>query len=83
MTALLLSFWPYVAAAGGGLVALLAAYLKGRSDKGNAEALKRAGEKAAAAEERLEMHREATDAERRAAGMTDKDALDEALKWRR
>ncbi len=83
MTWLLANLTSLLFAAGGGLVALLVAYLKGRSDKGKAEALKRAGEKAAAAEERLEMHREATDAERRAAGMTDKDALDEALKWRR
>lgn len=37
----------------------------------------------AAVEDRLEMDREATAAERKAAGMTDDEARAEALKWSR
>ncbi|MEI5680512.1 MULTISPECIES: hypothetical protein [unclassified Mesorhizobium] len=42
---------------------------------------KQAGDKLAAAEERLEMDREATAAERQAAGMSDDEARKEAMRW--
>lgn len=72
-----------VLAIGAGIAALVAAYAKGHSNgEAKAEA-KRAQEEIDALEDRLEMYRDADAAEREAAGMSDDDALKEAMKWSR
>ena len=71
--------------AGGLIVAVLLfrAFRLGRDGARSAAAAEKAAGRAAAAEERLEMHREATDAEKRASGLSDAD-LDAGLaKWSR
>jgi outer membrane murein-binding lipoprotein Lpp len=73
----------WLLAAGGFLVTLFLAYVRGRVTGGQRERKKRDAEKVRAAEDRLEMDREATDAERNAAGMADEEARREALKWAR
>lgn len=70
-------------AAGGAVVALLLAYIKGGADTAKKEKAKRAADKLQAAEDRLEMDREASDAERKAASMSDDEARREAMKWAR
>lgn len=77
MTALLLQFWPYIA---GAIAAAFAAW-KLRQSGVNAERARQAKEKVAAAEDRLEMDREATDIERRVNGMSDDEARKEADRW--
>lgn len=47
----------------------------------NRQEEKQAVDKLKEAEERLEMDREATEAERKAAGMTDDEARKEAMRW--
>lgn len=83
MTALVLSlvakFWPYLIGGAGVLLALW----KARQSGVKAERAKRALRDMAAREDRLEMDREATQAERKAAGMTDDEARKEAMKWSR
>ena len=79
MTALLLQFWPYILA---GLGLLFGAWKIDRNAT-NRERAKQAAGKLAVAEDRLEMDREATAAERKAAGMTDDKARAEAMKWSR
>ena len=81
MSALLLTalakFWPY-------LVAILAAgfaALKLRQSGANAERAKQAGRDKKAVEERLEMDREATAAEREATALSDEGARKEAMRW--
>ncbi len=69
--------------AGGAVVALLLAYIKGGIDTARKVEAKRAAEKLEAAEERIEMDREASEAERKAAGMSDEQAKQEALRWAR
>lgn len=54
------------------------AWLKGRSSGKKAEQAKQAKRDAAAKDERLEMHREATEFERQAAGMSNEE-LDRRL----
>jgi outer membrane murein-binding lipoprotein Lpp len=74
---LLLEFWPYIAAAGAALLAFWRVYAMGQ----NSVKAKQAKKELAAAKDRLEMDREATVAERNAAGMTDAEARAEAEKW--
>lgn len=73
--------WGYVVAAGAFLSVLGGIYLKGRSDAASRARAREMEREAKAREERLEMHREATDAERRATGMTDDEAKKEADRW--
>lgn len=61
--------------------AFVATYVKGRLSGANRERAKQDQAKLDAAEDQLEMHREATEAERKAAGMTDDEARTEAAKW--
>ncbi|RWN51928.1 hypothetical protein [Mesorhizobium sp.] len=56
-------------------------YVAGGINRAKKEAAKQAAGKLAAAEDRLEMDREATAAERHAVGMTDADARKVATKW--
>lgn len=72
---------PYLLAAGGAVVALLIAYIKGGMDTARKAEAKQTADKLRAAEDRLEMDREATEAERKASGMTDEEARREAMKW--
>ncbi|HWK13246.1 MAG TPA: hypothetical protein VNS02_02540 [Rhizobiaceae bacterium] len=65
------------------LVGAVALYVKGRSDGAAKAENKSLKDKLASKEEQLEMHREANAAEREAAGMSDDDARQEALKWAR
>lgn len=58
-------------------------FAAGKSSERNANRAARAEAKAAAAEERLEMHREATDVERKARDLTDEEARKEARTWSR
>lgn len=73
--------WGYVIAAGSFLAVLLGIYLKGRSDANTTARMERMKREAKANEDRLEMHREATEIERKVAGMTDEEARREADKW--
>lgn len=77
--ALVLKFWPYIVAAAAAVIA----GWKLRQSGVNSERAKQSAERLAAAEDRLEMDREATAAERKAAGMTDDEAKAEAMKWSR
>lgn len=72
------SVWPYIAAGIAGFVAIL--WNNGRQRRVGAqrERDKQLRKDKAAVEERLEMHREATEQERRAAGMSD-DELDRLI----
>ncbi|QAZ46157.1 hypothetical protein [Mesorhizobium sp. Pch-S] len=79
MLALVLQYWPVIA---GALAAAFAGW-KLRQSGVNAERARQAKEKVAAAEDRLEMDREATDIERRVTGMTDEEARKEATRWAR
>lgn len=64
---LLAPLWPFVLAfVGAGFL-----YFKGRSDGGARADARQARRDRAAVDERMEMHREASEFERRAAGMTD------------
>lgn len=75
--------WPYLAAIGAAFVAIAAVYLKGQGAGAAKEQAKAARREIAARDEQLEMYREATEAERAAAAMTDKQAREEAMKWAR
>ncbi len=75
--------WPYLAAVGAVFGALAAAYLKGRGEGAAKEQAKTAQREIAARDEQLEMYREATEAERAAAAMTDEQARKEAMQWAR
>ncbi|MER8938739.1 hypothetical protein NKH82_04430 [Mesorhizobium sp. M0915] len=59
----------------------LGLYVAGGINRAKKDAAKRAVEQLAAAQDRLEMDREATAAERAAAGMTDAEAREVATKW--
>ena len=63
------------------LVGGLGLYVAGGVSRAKQQAAKQAVEKLAAAEDRLEMDRDATAAERKAAGMSDAEAREEASKW--
>lgn len=71
----------YLAGFGTILVAFLTVYMRGRVIGARLERSKADAGKLHAAEERLEMDREATAAERKAAGMSDDDARKEAIRW--
>lgn len=75
--------WPYLAAIGAVFGALATAYLKGRGEGEAKEKAKTAQRTIAAKDEQLEMHREATKAERDAAALSDEQARREAMKWAR
>lgn len=72
---------PTILAIGAGIIAVAGAWFKGRLSGAKAERNKQAAGKLAAAEDRLEMDREATAAERATAGMTDEQARKEAEPW--
>lgn len=77
--AFLLQFWPYI-------VGAIAAIYGGwwiRQSGVNAERARQEKEQLAAAQDRLEMDREATDIERRVTGMSDAEARKEADRWAR
>ncbi|MES0207949.1 hypothetical protein NKJ93_02465 [Mesorhizobium sp. M0028] len=59
----------------------LGLYVAGGINRAKKDAAKRAAEQLAAAQDRLEMDREATAAERAAAGMTDEQSRKEAEPW--
>jgi len=73
--------WPYLAAIGAVFGALATAYLKGRGEGAAKEKAKTAQRTIAAKDEQLEMHREATKAERDAAALSEAKAREEALRW--
>lgn len=77
MSALLLQFWPYIV----GAAVTLYGLWRARQSGINTERARQTKEKLAAAEDRLEMDREATAIERRASGMTDEEARKEAMRW--
>lgn len=64
-------------------IATVGAYRHGRQTREHEEAVRRAQEQLAGAKDRLEMHREATEAERQARDLPDAEARKEALKWAR
>nr|WP_145994381.1 hypothetical protein [Mesorhizobium loti] len=79
MTALLLQFWPHIV---GAIGAVLVGW-RLRQSGINTERAQHMREMLAAAEDRLEMDREATDIERRVSGMSDDKARKEAMRWSR
>lgn len=81
IAAILSVIWPYLAAAGAGIAALVAAYFKVSSDATAKERAKAAQRTIAAKEEQLKMRREADEAERRARALSDEEARKEAERW--
>ncbi|BCH22482.1 hypothetical protein [Mesorhizobium sp. L-8-3] len=79
----MIGFTGYLFAAGAAIVALIGVVVKSRIDGARLERAKHAAEELRAAEDRLEMGREATGEERKAAAMSDAEARREALKWAR
>jgi outer membrane murein-binding lipoprotein Lpp len=65
------------------LIAVGGAWLKGRSMGANSERSKQTEAKLRAAEDRLEMDREATEAEKEAGALSDAEARKEADRWAR
>jgi outer membrane murein-binding lipoprotein Lpp len=81
INAILARLWNYAAWISAFFAFVIGIYMKGRADaKAKAKEAQMQRE-AKAKEERLEMNREATEAERKAAGMTDEEAKKEAMKW--
>lgn len=74
---------PTLIAIMGGVLATLIAFLTGNSRGARRQERKQVAEKLAAAEDRLEMDREATDADRKARDLSDADAAKEAQRWAR
>lgn len=74
---------PTLLAIGGGFIAVLVAFFKGRVSGAQKERAKQDRARIEALGDRLEMDRESTAAERQAAGMSDEEARKEALKWAR
>jgi outer membrane murein-binding lipoprotein Lpp len=72
---------PVIVALLGGFVAAVAAYLRGRVAGKKLQEAKQTAEKLRAAEDRLEMDREATAEERKASAMSDDEARREAMRW--
>lgn len=64
-----------------GVVGSIGIYIAGGINRAKKDRAQQAAKELAAAQDRLEMDREATAAERNAAGMTDADARAEAEKW--
>lgn len=79
MTTLLQQFWPYIV----GAFAAVVVGWKLRQSGINTERARQMKEKLAAAEDRLDMDREATAIERRISGLSDDEALKEAMRWSR
>ena len=77
MLALILQYWPAIVAA---VVAVVGGW-KLRQSGVDAERTRQAKKDIAAAEDRLEMDREATDIERRVTSMSDAEARKEASRW--
>lgn len=65
------------------LVGGIGLYVAGGVNRAKKDAARQAAEKLAAAEDRLEMDREATDAERAARDLPDEAARREAMRWAR
>ncbi|CAH2408330.1 hypothetical protein [Mesorhizobium ventifaucium] len=63
------------------LVGGVGLFVAGGISRANKDTARRAAEKLAAVEERLEMDREATDAERAARDLPDEAARREAMRW--
>ncbi|MER8441056.1 hypothetical protein NKH36_05085 [Mesorhizobium sp. M1312] len=63
------------------LVGGIGLFVAGGIGRANKDTARRAAEKLAAAQDRLEMDREATDAERAARDLPDKAARREAMRW--
>lgn len=83
IAALFSALWPYLLAGAGAIATVFGIYAKGRSDakaKAETKSLKRT---VAAKDEQLEMNREATEAERQAAALSEAKAREEALRWAR
>jgi outer membrane murein-binding lipoprotein Lpp len=72
---------PVILGIGAAIIAAAGAYFKGTLNGAKRERDKQATKDLAAAQDRLEMDREATIAERTAAGMTDEQAKQEAAPW--
>lgn len=81
----LLSLLPggWLTAAGGALAVLAAALWRAVTLGRSIERARTAKRDLEAKEEELEMHRDATEIERRSRDLTDEDARKEALKWSR
>lgn len=73
----------WLTAAGGGLVAVLLALWRAFAAGKAAERGRQSKRDLKAAEDRLEMHREASEIERRARDLTDDQARQEAERWAR
>lgn len=72
---------PTVLAIGAGVIAAATAWIHGRVSGAAAERNKQAAGQLAAAQDRIEMNREATDIERQTVGQTDEQARKEAAPW--
>ncbi len=72
---------PYMAGAIAAVGAVVVAYFRGSRDRAKRDAARQAKADKAAADDRLEMHREATAEELKQSAKTDADALKEAMKW--
>ncbi|WP_144224133.1 hypothetical protein [Mesorhizobium amorphae] len=79
MLVLLLQFWPHIV----GAAAAMFVGWKLRQSGINAERARQAKARLAAAEDRLEMNREATDIEQHVAGLSEDEARKEAMRWSR
>ncbi len=73
----------YLLTAGAAIVALVGIVVKSRLDGARLERAKRVAEELRAAEDRLEMDREANEEECAVANMSDAEARREAMKWAR
>lgn len=72
---------PTLLAVMGGVLAALIAFFTGNSRGARRQERKQVAEKLVAAEDRLEMDREATEAERKARDLSDAEAAKEAQRW--
>lgn len=77
MTALLLQFWPYIAGAVMGLLGLWRVYAMGKAS----QKAKQDAANLRAAQDRVQMGREASAVEHNATSMTDDQARKEAEPW--
>lgn len=68
-------------AAGAAVIAIFLAFLKGQSTGATKERAKQDAERIKAQDELLSMHREADNAKKDAASLSDDEAKQEALKW--
>lgn len=80
---MLSSLIPYLLTAGAAFAVLLGIIVKSRRDGARLERARQAAGKLQAAEDRLEMDREATAEERKASDMSDEAARREAIRWAR